>query len=629
MATRTRHVLASLFSADAPLFRPFERLIDPFLEASSAPPRGSGAFLRWAVRPARGPLLALAVVSILVGAVEAAVFWMIGGLVDRASTHGPEGFFAAEWRWLAGLTILLVVVRPAVTLCQNALGSLSIGPGLNPMTIWRLHRHTLGQAMRFFEEDFSGRIAQKQMQTANAMTQASMETLNAIGMMVAYVVAMTVLLATADWRLAAVSVLWAIGYVVALRWVLPIVRERARLRAEARAGVTGRLVDSITHIKTVKLFAHGAREEATAREALGRYRSAALGFGRPLMTMRFILALLNTLFMLAILGTGLALWSSGAATIGVLAMAVMLTLRATAMSNWIAFTAMSIFGELGAVEDGAKTLSPPHDIVDRLNAITPSRVEGRVAFEGVVYRYGKPTGGVDGLQFELAPGEKVGLAGRSGAGKSTAVSLLLRLYDVEQGRVTLDGVDIRDLSQDALRRAVSVVTQDVAVFNRSALDNILYGNPEADRGAAVDAAKRARAHDFIETLSDGRGRKGYDAHLGERGVKLSGGQRQRIALARAILKDAPVLVLDEATSALDSEVEAEIQGALTDVMRGKTVLAIAHRLSTIAMMDRIIVMDGGRVVEQGRHAELLRRGGIYADLWHRQSGGFFGVEAAE
>jgi ATP-binding cassette subfamily B protein len=333
---------------------------------------------------------------------------------------------------------------------------------------------------------------------------------------------------------------------------------------------------------------------------------------------------LNTAITVAMIGVGLWLWTAGAATIGVVTMAAMLTLRVTAMSNWIAFSALSIFGEIGVVEDGAQTLSPAHEITDRPAARDAAVREGRIRFEDVTFRYGRPTGGVAGFALDIAPGEKVGLVGRSGAGKSTAVSLLLRLYDVEGGRITLDGADIRDITQDSLRRAIGVVTQDTAIFNRSALDNILYGRPEAGREAAVEAARRARAHEFIETLRDGRGRTGYDAHLGERGVKLSGGQRQRIALARAILKDAPVLVLDEATSALDSEVEAEIQTALAEVMQGKTVLAIAHRLSTIAQMDRIVAMDAGAVVETGSHAELLARGGLYADLWARQSGGFLG-----
>ena len=610
-------------------YAPFERLLDPFApDLDPTPPERLGAFLRWGLRRARRPLALLGLASLAVGAAEAGLFWLIGGLVDRAEAAGPARFLAEEAPYLLALALAVLVLKPAVTLAQNALSSLAVAPALIPMTIWRLHRHTLGQSMRFFEEDFTGRLAQKQMQTANALNSAVTDMLTAIGMLVSYVVAMTAALAAADWRLAAIGLVWAALYALTLRWALPVVRARAKARAEARAAVTGRLVDSLSHIRTVKLFAHAGREEADARDALARYRAAALAFGRPLMAMRTVLAALNAVATLAMIGAAVALWRSGDATLGVIAMASMLTLRLTAMSNWIAFSAMSIFSEIGTLEDGARTLSPRHEIEDPQPARALPAPRGRIRFEGVSFRYGGEVGGVAGFDLELAPGEKVGLVGRSGAGKSTVASLLLRLYDVEAGRVTVDGVDVREIAQDDLRRAVATVTQDTAIFNRSTLDNILYGAPEAGRAAAVEAAARARADGFIRDLRDGKGRAGYDAHLGERGVKLSGGQRQRIALARAIVKDAPVLVLDEATSALDSEVEAEIQAALEAVMRGKTVLAIAHRLSTLAAMDRIVVMDRGRVVEQGPHATLLAQGGLYAELWARQSGGFL-AEAAE
>ncbi len=409
---------------------------------------------------------------------------------------------------------------------------------------------------------------------------------------------------------------------------MPRIRARAKARAAARANVTGQLVDSLSHIKTVKLFAHANREQEAARKAIAGFRQTGIAFGRAMMAMRVILAIMNISLTLALIGLSLWLFHIGQGTIGVIAMASIMTLRLTAMSNWIAQSALSIFGELGTIEDGAHTLSPPHDIVDEPDAVDPRATRGHVQFQDVTFRYGRPVGGVAGLDLDIAPGEKVGLVGRSGAGKSTAVSLLLRLHDVEEGRILLDGTDVRKLSQDGLRRAISTVTQETAIFNRSALDNILYGRPQAGREAAYEAARRSRAHDFITDLADMKGRLGYDAHLGERGVKLSGGQRQRIALARAILKDAPILVLDEATSALDFEVEADIQGALNEVMEGKTVIAIAHRLSTIAAMDRIVVLDGGRVVENGPHTELLAKGGLYASLWARQSGGFL-VEAAE
>ena len=612
----------------APILAWFERLIRPFDAAEGdPPPNGLGAFLRWGLRDARGALWALGLASLAVGAADAAVFWMIGSLVDRAAIAGPETFLAEQWPWLLLLLALVAVAKPLAMLAQSAASSLTVGPSLLPMTVFRLHRHTLGQAMRFFEEDFTGRLAQKQMQTGNALTTVVTDTLTTMGMLVAYVATMIVALTAAHPALAAIGAFWTGLFILTLRWAVPTIRARAQRRAEARAGVTGQLVDSLGHIETVKLFAHAGREEQAAEGALARYRDAALAFGRTMLAIRLWLNVLNTVATLAMLGVGLALWMSGAATIGAVAAAAMLTLRLTQMSGWMSMTAVSIFGEIGVIEDGARTLSPPHAITDR-PAARRAAPRGALRFEDVGFSYGRPTGGVDGLDFEIGEGEKVGLVGRSGAGKSTTVKLLLRLHDVEAGRITLGGVDIRDLTQDALRRSIATVTQEMAIFNRSARDNILYGRPEATEAEVIAAARRAHAHGFIQDLRDARGRAGYDARLGERGVKLSGGQKQRIALARAILKDAPILVLDEATSALDSEVEADIQDALHEVMQGKTVLAIAHRLSTIAEMDRIVVLDGGRVVEQGPHDALLAQGGLYAGLWARQSGGFL-PEAAE
>jgi ATP-binding cassette subfamily B protein len=606
----------------------FERLGAPFAPyAPAAPPRTLGAYVRWTLRGAGPAVWGLGLASVAVGATDAAVFWMIGALVDRAAAAGPEGFFAEDWPWLLLMLFVVAVAKPISMLAQSAFSSVTLGPGLFAQGVWRLHRHTLGQSMRFFEEDFTGRLAQKQMQTANAVTTATTDTLTTAGMLIAYVATMIGALALAHPVLAGIAALWTAAFVVTLAKAVPMIRLRAQARAEARAGVTGQLVDSLGHIQTVKLFAHAGREEAAAQRALTRFREAALAFGRTMLGIRGVLAALNTVATVAMLGAGLWLWSAGGATIGAVAAASMLTLRLTQMSGWISMTAVSIFGEIGAIEDGVKTLTPPHRITDRPEA-RPAAPAGAVRFEDVTFRYGRETGGVAGLDFTLAEGEKVALVGRSGAGKSTAVSLLLRLHDVEVGRVTIGGVDIRDLTQDALRRRIATVTQESAIFNRSARENILYGRPDATEAEVIAAAKRARAHDFILGLRDGRGRAGYDARLGERGVKLSGGQRQRIALARAILKDAPILVLDEATSALDSEVESEIQAALHEVMEGKTVLAIAHRLSTIAEMDRILVLDGGRVAEQGPHAALLAQGGLYARLWARQSGGFL-VEAAE
>lgn len=620
-----KHVIEPFASA----FMPFERIIAPFASYSGTrPPAALGPFIKWALRDAWPAVALFAVFTFGFGIAEAAVFYFVGNLVDRASSAGPAAVFSEEWPFLLALALAVTVFKPLMQLGQSAMTSLAIGPGLNPMTIWRLHRHTLGQSMRYFEEDFTGRIAQKQTQTAMALTSVVIDTLSAFGVLVAYILAVAVFLGAAELWLSAIVAVWTALFVASLVWAVPRIRARAKVRAEARARVTGQLVDSLSHIKTVKLFAHGKREEEAAKGALDRFRAAGIAFGRSMMTMRVIVAVLNTAVTLAMIFAALWFYSTGEATIGVVAMAAMMTLRLTAMSNWMSQSALSIFGELGTIEDGAATLSPPHEITDKSGAAVPPK-DLTVTFQNVTFRYGRGKGGIKDFDLTVRPGEKVGLVGRSGAGKSTVVSLLLRLYDVERGAVMVGGVDLRDLSQDGLRRAIATVTQETAIFNRSALDNVLYGRPDAGPEAAFEAARRAKAHDFIVDLQDGRGREGYDAHLGERGVKLSGGQRQRIALARAILKDAPILVLDEATSALDSEVEADIQDALAEVMSGKTVVAIAHRLSTIAAMDRIVVMDEGKVVEEGPHNRLLLRGGLYADLWSRQSGGFMMTAAAE
>ncbi|MEM0906018.1 MAG: ABC transporter ATP-binding protein [Pseudomonadota bacterium] len=612
------------------VFRPFETFINPFApKPVTRPPEDLMAFLRWGLWDMRWPVGAFAAAALLFGVAEAATFYLIGGLVDRAVSAGPEAFFQAEWPWLLALTFAVLVAKPLTQLTQSALTSLTLGPGIHQTTIWRLHRYTLGQAMRYFEEDFTGRISQKQMQTGAALMAVTVDTLSGLGLLLAYLVTMGALLASAEPWLGALVAGWAVLFTIALRWAVPRVRARAKARAGARAAVTGQFVDSLSHMKTVKLFAHASREEDAAKAAIAKLREASLAFGRAIMAMRLFISAMNALVTMAMIFGALWFWSVGEATVGVIAMAAMMTLRLTAMSTWLAQSALNIFGELGVIEDGAATLSPPHEVVDRDGAKAPSSFQGAIAFETVSFQYGRRVGGVRDLTFKVAAGEKVGLVGRSGAGKSTAVSLLLRLYDLENGRITLDGHDIKDLTQNSLRRAIATVTQETAIFNRSALDNILYGNPNATWEEAHVAAQRARAHDFILDLADGKGREGYDAHLGERGVKLSGGQRQRIALARAILKDAPILVLDEATSALDSEVESDIQDALAELMVGKTVVAIAHRLSTIAAMDKILVMEEGQVVEAGPHHQLLARGGIYGGLWARQSGGFLDAAAAE
>jgi ATP-binding cassette subfamily B protein len=609
--------------------RRLENLFDPFDDATGSPPRTLWAYGRWALRGAGPAIALLALLSILAGIAEVAGAWLVGWIVDLAASAPKGGFFADNATALALVAAFFLVLRPLILSFNAAMMSRALMPGLYPMGVQRIHRHVLGHAMKYFEDDFAGRLSQKEIQATYALVEVVMESLHAIVFGVATVIASLVLLQSADWRLGLILGVWFLAYLGLVRHFLPRIRRVSRVRADAKSAVAGQLVDSLSHIATVKLFAHADREAAASRRALERYRVTAYDFGRMTWRFRTWLSLLSGLLPVVLIGAALWLWQAGGATPGLIAVAGLISTRLAQMSGWISFTALGIFANVGVLEDGIRTLAGPHGIQDRPDAADPQAAAGAIRFERVSFRYGRPEGG--GLiDFSLTarPGEKIGLVGPSGAGKSTAVALLLRLHDVESGRIMLDGTDIRDLTQDGLRRQIATVTQEAAMFNRSALDNILYGSPDARPGDAVAAARDALAHDFIEGLRDGRGRTGYDAHLGERGVKLSGGQRQRIALARALLKDAPVLVLDEATSALDSETEAAVQATFGRLTQGKTVIAIAHRLSTIQQMDRIIVLDQGRIVEDGSHFELLAADGLYTRLWARQSGGFL-AEAAE
>ncbi|WP_239031755.1 ABC transporter ATP-binding protein [Paroceanicella profunda] len=614
-------------------FSYFETLIDPLRPVDGPPPGGFGAFALWALQGSLPVIGMAAFVSLLTGVAEVAAAFVIGAVIDRASAAGPEVFFR-EHLWLViGAGLFFALLRPALVSLGALFSSLAIAPGLLPMVLIRLHRHTLGQALTFFDNDFAGRLAQKQMQTANAATSVVNETCNALIFGLASVVGAVAMMGGIGWALAAVLLAWVLAYAMLIRWFLPRIRTRAKARAAARAALSGQVVDTLSNMATVKLFAHSTREEEAATRAVHAFRRTALAFGRLAGAFRLLLMFLAGLLPVMLVGAVLWLWAQGAATAGDIAVAGMISTRLAQMSGWISFTAMEIFSNIGEIEDGIRTLAPAHTITDRPGATDPGRVRGAIAFEHVTFRYGRGSseggGGLEDFSLAIAPGEKVALVGRSGAGKSTALALMLRLYEIEHGRITLDGQDIAALTQDGLRRQIAMVRQDTSMFNRSALDNILYGDPDAGPEAARRAAGLADADHFIHDLRDPSGRAGYDAFLGERGVKLSGGQRQRIALARAILKDAPVLVLDEATSALDSETEASVQRALEGLMEGRTVIAIAHRLSTIAHMDRIVVMEDGRIAEQGSHAELLAQGGLYAGYWARQSGGFIGLESAE
>lgn len=605
-------------------------LIRSFDLAEGPPPQSLGAFFRWALAGAMPVLAMAAVVSAAAGTLEVITALLLGTVIDTALASTPATFFAENTLVLAALLGFFLILRPALFGLSSLMNAVVVTPNVNPLVLSRLHRWTLGQAVTFFDDDFAGRIAQKQLQTSRALTEVASEVINVVFFALASLVGSALLLTTINWRISLALGVWLAVYFLLITWFIPRVRVRSKARANARAMVTGQIVDTITNIKTVKLFAHADYEEGAALNAIRNFRERALDWGVVAASFRFWLMTLAGFLPVVLIGGTLWLWSRGAATPGDIAAAGAVSIRIAQMTGWVSQSLMAIYGNIGEVEDGMRTLTPAYTLTDAPDATTLQLVEPRIVFDDVSFAYGRRAGGVQNIDLQIAPGEKIGLVGASGAGKSTLVAVLLRLYDVEAGRVLVSGQDIRGVTQESLRRHIGMVTQETAMFNRSAFDNILYGRPDATEDEVFAAARRAEAHDFITGLRDHKGREGYEAHLGERGVKLSGGQRQRIALARAILKDAPILVLDEATSALDSELEASIQVALENVMEGKTVLAIAHRLSTIAHMDRIVVLHEGEIVEQGTHAELLARKGHYSRFWRRQSGGFIGArEAAE
>ncbi|WP_323763819.1 ABC transporter ATP-binding protein [Marinovum sp.] len=604
--------------------------IDPFAEAEAPPPRTLAAFLRWALAGSFGAIGVAGAASAFAGVLEVLAAMTLGLVVDAALNGTAESVFSDNFWLLIGVMLFFLLLRPFVLMISAWLQSIVVQPNLLSLVLSRLHRYTLGQDVTFFDNDFAGRIAQKEMQTARAITDVVVEVVHTVLFALASVIGSILLLGTVDARIAFGLLLWILGYLLMIRHFMPRIRNRSKARAAARAMVTGQVVDTVTNIKTVKLFAHADHEDQAALGAMARFRERQLDFGHVSVQFRFWLMALAGVLPVLLVGGALWYWSRGLVSAGDIAATGAVSLRLAQMTGWVSFTLMGLYANVGEVEDGMRTLTPPHGLTDVANATQLDVTDGRIEFRDVDFAYGRDVGGVEHIQLDIKPGEKLGIVGASGAGKSTLVALLLRLYDAEKGALCIDNQDIAGVTQESLRRQIGMVTQETAMFNRSARDNIAYGRPDATEEEIVEAARRAEAHEFILGLEDHEHRKGYDAHLGERGVKLSGGQRQRIALARAILKDAPILVLDEATSALDSEVEAAIQSALERVMEGKTVLAIAHRLSTIARMDRIVVLDRGRIVEQGSHEALLDKGGLYARYWERQSGGFLNlVEAAE
>ena len=609
------------------LFSRFEAQIDAYpATPPTQPPATLWGFSVHFARPLMPWLLAMSGLSAVFAIIEIILIGYLGTLVNRMTELGPEGFLEAEFSRLMGMAGLQLVALPIISVL-GALVMYQAIMGNFPQRIrWQAHRWLLGQSMGYFQDEFAGRIATRLMQTALSVREVVMKLMDVAVYISAYFIGTLWLAATQDARLALPFVLWSVAYGALLWVIVPRLGRVSQQQADARAQMTGRIVDSYTNIATVKLFSHSAREEAYAREGLDGFLQTVYRQMRLVALQDIGVNLINAVLTASVTGLGLWLWLQGRIDLGALAVAIPLALRLGNMSHWIMWEFAALFENIGTVRDGVSTLSLPRQINDAPDAKPLKADSGAVAFRNVTFRYDgaaiKKPAVLDALSLSIAPGEKVGLVGRSGAGKSTLVNLLLRFYEVNGGRIEIDGQNIADVTQESLRAAIGVVTQDTALLHRSVRDNIAYGRPEAREDEIWAAADLAEARSFIEDLADAQGRRGLDAHVGERGVKLSGGQRQRIAIARAALKDAPILILDEATSALDSEVEAAIQVQLTRLMQGKTVIAIAHRLSTIAAMDRLVVMDQGRIIEQGRHEDLLEQDGLYARLWARQSGGF-------
>ena len=611
-----------------PVFERAERWIEPFDDAGPEAERGelpreALPFIRHFLAHARWPFVAFLVLSGLVGLIETSMFWFVGLLIDMLNETTPAAVWD-EWGWaFAGMAFVVAVARVLAWTGNALVEEQAIVPGFFQFVRWHSHRSVMGHSYRFFSDDFAGRIATKVMQSGQALGDLLISALNSLWTFVVFAVTSTAIFASLDPWLALVLVGWFALYLAMVLAIMPAVRSRAKIMSNQRSVVNGRLVDSYTNIATVKLFAGERQEDAFVADGIRTMWDAVRRFTRLLTTLRFFLTVLNGAMLVGLGWLSIRFWQVGEMTTGEIAIVLGLALRLNNMSGWMMFQINAIFRDFGTVQDAVATISQPRDLVDRDGAKPiRGRTEGELEFRDVVFRYGRGAGGLEGLNLHVAPGEKVGVIGRSGAGKTTLMNVMLRLYDLERGHILLDGTDIATVTQASLRRRIGVVTQDTSLLHRSVFDNIAYGEPEATRADVERAARRARAHDFVLDLEDAKGRRGYDAHVGERGVKLSGGQRQRIAIARIFLKDAPILVLDEATSALDSEVEAVIQENLLELMEGKTVVAIAHRLSTIAHLDRLVVMDEGRIVEEGTHRELVARGGLYAELWERQSGGF-------
>ncbi|WP_386624623.1 ABC transporter ATP-binding protein [Sulfitobacter geojensis] len=609
------------------MFRFFENLVNPYTPyiEKDAPPRKLWPFMRDYCGPFKGVFILTGLMSIVVAAIEIGLIYYMGRIIDLLGTDPTEMWrtYGTELLLLAGFVL---IIRPLMQGLDVALLNNAILPNFGTLIRWRAHKQVLRQSVGWFENDFAGRIANRIMQTPPAAGEVVFQTFDAISYALAYMIGAAILLLASDWRLMLPLLGWMALYGGLIRWTVRSVGPASKAASDARSQVTGRVVDAYTNIHSVKMFAHHDLEVDFAKEAIENARVTFQKEMRIFTVMDVTLVLLNGLLIVGVVGWALALWTWGEASVGVVAAAAALTLRLNSMTGWIMWALSSFFRELGVVAEGMETIAQPIALVDKAEAKPLKLSQGQIELRGLTHHYGRDQGGLQSLDLVVKPGERIGLVGRSGAGKSTLVKLLLRFYDAEGGQVLIDGQNITSITQDSLRKNIGMVQQDSSLLHRSVRDNILYGRPDATEAEMIAAAKQAQAHDFILDLSDPEGRSGYDARVGERGVKLSGGQRQRITLARVILKNAPILLLDEATSALDSEVEAAIQETLYGMMAGKTVIAIAHRLSTIAEMDRIIVLDAGRIVEEGKHDALLAQGGLYADFWSRQSGGFLKLD---
>lgn len=614
------------------MYKVFERFTNPFpSQEAGQPPKGLLAFCRFYTKGMELPLIAMSLMAAVLAVLEVTLFGFMGDLVDWLSAYTPETLFTEKRTELIRMALITLVALPLLVLFHSAVLHQSL-LGNYPMAIrWQAHRYLLKQSMTFYQDEFAGRIATKVMQTALAVRESVMKLLDVLVYIMVYFTAMLALVASSDIRLMIPMLIWLACYIGCQWYFVPKLKRVSSAQADARSEMTGRIVDSYTNISTVKLFSYTKREEDYAKDSMDVFIQPVYKQMRLATGLNVTIQALNYLLVFSVAALSLYLWSFNAITAGAIAITVSLALRLNGMAQWIMWEISGLFENIGTVADGMNTLSRPLDIVDDNNAKPLEFKQGQIDFSNTTFAYKRKDvtrqqNVIEGLNLTIKPGEKIGVVGRSGAGKSTLVNLLLRFYDTDSGSIAIDGQDISAVKQESLRQHIAMVTQDTSLLHRSVRDNILYGRPDATEAELIAATKEAQAYDFIQELEDSHGNTGFDAQVGERGVKLSGGQRQRIAIARVLLKNAPILILDEATSALDSEVEQAIQESLDALMEGKTVIAIAHRLSTIAQMDRLIVMDQGKIVEQGNHQALLAQGGIYAKLWSHQTGGFIGVE---